>query len=146
MIRVMQKRWVGFFSLCILLAGTMAFNAYNPFVGTSQTNGSYSYSPISIEVRSPKVLYGINVDEYVVVEDKVKKNQFLSDIFTEYNVPVHLVNQVSSIPRKLFDVRKVAANKKYTVIYKEDSLKTAKAFIYESNPIDYVVFTFDDSL
>lgn len=142
----MQKRWVGFFSFCLTLAGTWAFNAYNPFVETQQIDGSYTFSPISIEVKSPRVLYGINVDDYVVVEDKVKKNQFLSDIFTSYNVPVHLVNQVSSIPRKIFDVRKVAANKKYTIIYKQDSLKTAKAFIYESNPIDYVVFTFDDSL
>lgn len=142
----MRKHWVGFFSFCLILGGTCAFNAYIPFVDALQIKGSYSFSPISIEVKTPKVLYGINVDEYVVVEDKVKKNQFLSDIFTEYNVPVNLVNQVSFISRKLFDVRKIATNKKYTVIYKPDSLKTAKAFIYESSPIDYVVFTFDDSL
>src|SRR5215204_350921 len=123
----MQKRWVGFISFCIILAGTCVFNSYNPLVDTQQINGSYSFSPISIEVKSPKVLYGINIDDYGVVEDKVKKNQFLSDIFTSYNVPVHLVNQVSYIPRKLFDVRKIATNKKYTVIYNQDSLKTAKA-------------------
>src|SRR5688500_8705464 len=133
----MQKRFVGFLSFCTILAATWVFNTYNPFVETQQIDGSYSFSPISIEVKSPRVLYGINVDEYGVVEDKVKKNQFLSDIFTSYNVPVSLVNQISFIPRKLFDVRKIATNKKYTVIYKQDSLKTAKAFIYESNPIDY---------
>lgn len=142
----MQKRWVGFLSFCLIMAGTVAFNAYNPLIETTSINGSYSFSPINIEVKSPKFLYGMNVDELVVVEDKVKKNQFLSDIFTSYNVPVHLVNQVSSISRKLFDVRKIAANKKYTVICRPDSLKTARAFIYEANPIDYVVFTFDDSL
>ena len=105
----MQKRWVGFFSFCIILAGTCVFNAYNPLVDTQQINGSYSFSPISIKVKSPKILYGINVDEYGVMEDKVKKNQFLSDIFTSYNVPISLVNQVSYIPRKLFDVRKIVA-------------------------------------
>jgi murein DD-endopeptidase MepM/ murein hydrolase activator NlpD len=142
----MQKRWVGFLSFCLILAGTVAFNAYNPLVETHLQNGTYSFSPINIEVKSPKYLYGMNVDELVVVEDKVKKNQFLADIFTSYNVPVHLVNQVSYIPRNLFDVRKIAANKKYTIIHKSDSLRTATAFIYESNPIDYVVFRFEDSL
>ncbi len=142
----MQKRWVGFFSFCIILAGAVAFNAYNPFLETLQIDDSYSFSPINISVKDPRVLYGINVDEYIVIEDKVEKNQFLADILTAYNVPVKLVNQVSSIPRSLFDVRKIATNKKYTVICKPDSLKTAKAFIYEPNPIDYIVFTFEDSL
>ena len=142
----MFKRLVGFFSFCLVLAGTSVFNAYNPFVGASQIEGSYSFTPINIEVRNPKYLYGFNIDNYVVVEDKVKKNQFLSDILSSYNVPVKLVNQVSSIPRNLFDVRKVATDKKFTVICKSDSSKTARALIYEPNPIDYVVFTFEDSL
>lgn len=142
----MQKRWVGFFSFCIVIAGALAFNAYNPFFETQQIDDSYSFSPISIQVNDPRVLYGINVDEYVVIENKVKKNEYLSDILESYNVPVKFVNQVSSIPRNLFDVRKIATNKKYTVICKPDSLKTAKAFIYEPNPIDYIVFTFEDSL
>ncbi len=142
----MLKRWVGFFSFCVILAGTVAFNAYNPFFETQRIGDSYSFAPIGISVRDPKVLYGMNIDEYVVIEDKVRKNQFLADILTSYNVPVKFVNQVSSIPRNLFDVRKITTNKKYTVICKPDSLKTAKAFIYEPNPVDYIVFTFEDSL
>jgi murein DD-endopeptidase MepM/ murein hydrolase activator NlpD len=143
---MMRRRLVGFFSYCLLLAGALVFNAHNPFLESQQAPGSYSFSPISIDVKQPKVLYGVNVDEFVVIEDKVKKNQFLADILTTYNVPIKFVNQVSAIPRNLFDVRKVATNKKYTVICRPDSLKTAKAFIYEPNPIDYIVFTFDDSL
>lgn len=142
----MLKRWVGFISFCVILAGTVAFNAYNPFFETQRIGDSYSFAPIGISVRDPKVLYGMNIDEYVVIEDKVRKNQFLADILTSYNVPVKFVNQVSSIPRNLFDVRKITTNKKYTVICKPDSLKTAKAFIYEPNPVDYIVFTFEDSL
>jgi murein DD-endopeptidase MepM/ murein hydrolase activator NlpD len=142
----MRKRFVGFFSYCIVVAGALALNAYNPFTEVQHITGSYSFSPVNIEIRNPRFLYGINIDNSVVVEEKVKKNQFLADILTSYNVPVKLVNQISSIPRNLFDVRKVATDKKYTVICKSDSLKTAKALIYEPNPIDYVVFTFEDSL
>jgi hypothetical protein len=53
-------------------------------------------------------LYGIEIDGYAVVEDKVKKNQFLADIFKEYNVPIKLINQVSLIPKSIFDVRKIS--------------------------------------
>ncbi len=142
----MQKRWGWFFSICIIIVGAMAFNAYNPFVDIQQANDSYSFSPLTINVKESKLLYGMNVDDYLVVEDKVKKNQFLADILINHNVPIKLINQVSSIPKNVFDVRKIAQNKKYTVICTPDSLKTAKAFIYEPNPIDYIVFSFDDSL
>lgn len=142
----MQKHWVGFFSFCAVAAGSLAFNEHQPVWDEQPITNSYGYTPISIEVRDPKTVFGIDVDGLAVVEDKVKKNQFLADILMSYNVPVKYVNQVSAVPRKLFDVRKVAVDKKYTVICQTDSLKTAKAIIYEPNPIDYVVFTFDDTL
>jgi murein DD-endopeptidase MepM/ murein hydrolase activator NlpD len=37
-------------------------------------------------------------------------------------------------------------NKKYTLICTTDSLKTAKALVYEPNEVDYVVLRFEDSL
>lgn len=37
-------------------------------------------------------------------------------------------------------------NKKYTIISHRDSVKTAKALIYEPNPIDYVIFHLEDTL
>lgn len=142
----MQKRWVGFFSFLMIMAGAVMFNTPYPFTDSAFQGDSYSFSPITISVKKPTLLYGIAVDNHLVIEDKVKKNQFLADILTQYNVPVKLINQVSSVPRNVFDVRKIAQNKKYTLICTPDSLKRAKAFIYEPNPIDYVVFTFDDSL
>jgi murein DD-endopeptidase MepM/ murein hydrolase activator NlpD len=92
------------------------------------------------------VLYGMIIDDYVVIEDKIKRNQFLGEILENYNVPAKLIHQMSNISRQVFDVRKISANKKYTLICHDDSLKTAKAFVYEPNPIEYVVFNFEDSL
>jgi Csd3 second domain len=142
----MQKRWLSIVSLFVIMVGAIAFNRYNVFESVQSRGNSYSYSPITIEVKEPTILYGMNVNDHVVIEDKVKKNQFLADILTEYNVPVKLINQVSALPRNVFDVRKIATNKKYTLICQPDSLKTAKVFVYEPNPIDYIVFTFEDSL
>lgn len=99
------------------------------------------------EPKEPKIVYGITLkDDHLVIEDKIKRNERLGDILQEYNVPAKLINELSLLSKKIFDPRKIAANKKYTVICEEDSIKTAKAFVYEPNDIDYVIFTFDDSL
>ena len=143
---IMKKRWLSILSISVIALGALVFNRYNAFEFKQHVSNSYSFSPVTIEVKKSNILYGLNVNEHRVIEDKVKKNQFLADILKQYNVPVKLINQVSAIPRNVFDVRKVAANKKYTLICKPDSLNTAKVFVYEPNPIDYIVFTFEDSL
>jgi len=101
---------------------------------------------VEISIQEPKVLYGMVVDDYLLIEDKIKRNQLLGDILTEYKVPANLINQLSSISRQIFDVRKIAPDKKYTLICNQDSLKTVKALVYEPNPIEYVVLKFEDSL
>ena len=97
-------------------------------------------------VEEPVFLYGMMVNDHTVVEDKVRRNQFLADILKAHNVPVRLINQVSVLPRNVFDVRKIAPDKKYTVILSPDSVPVARAFVYEPNPIDYVVLWFGDDL
>src|SRR5690606_29167402 len=86
------------------------------------------------------------VDDYVVIEDKIKRNQLLGDILYQHNVPAKLIHQLSTLSRQVFDVRKIAPDKKYTLICAQDSMKTAKALVYEPNLIDYVILKFDDSL
>lgn len=134
------------FSVLLILLGAVAANMFNPYPGTQDISGGYTLDDIDLNLNQPVMLYGMNVNNHIVIEEKVKKNQFLADILNAYNVPVKLINQLASIPRNVFDVRKIAPNKKYTLFCSQDSLKTAKAFVYEPNPIDYVVFTFDESL
>lgn len=133
------------FSVLLILSGAAAFNMFNPQAETQKPSSSYTLD-VDLELKQPVYLYGMNVDNHIVIEEKVKKNEFLADILTAYNVPVRLINELASIPRNVFDVRKIAANKKYTLICSPDSLKTAKAFVYEPNSIDYIVFTFDKTL
>jgi murein DD-endopeptidase MepM/ murein hydrolase activator NlpD len=139
----MRKRLFGILSIVVLGIGTVLFNYYRPV----QTDISLdSASMVLPEVKTPKVLYGMVVDDYFVIEDKIKRNQFLGDILQSYNVPARMIHQVSQISRSVFDVRKIAPDKKYTLICHTDSLKSAKVLVYEPNPIEYVVFNFEDSL
>jgi murein DD-endopeptidase MepM/ murein hydrolase activator NlpD len=142
---MMRKGLVGILSIALILLGAASFNMFNSSFDVLPMTNSYSYTDITLN-KTPNLLYGISVDEHTVIEDKVKKNQFLADILSSYNVPIHLINQVAALPRTIFDVRKIVPDKKYTVFCKGDSIKSARVFVYEPNPIDYIVFNFDDTL
>lgn len=145
----MVKSWLGFILLIALAGGVILLNKYYlPTIATQDVaQVDTTTVTLQLEPREPKVVYGMVLDEdHAVIEDKVKRNQRLSEILEQYNVPAKVIHQLSNLSRKIFDPRKIAANKKYTVIYSEDSLKTAKALVYEPNAIDYIIFKFDDSL
>ena len=142
----MQKRWFGFLLISIFIVAVVLTNRIyqTPALITGVATDSVTSEPF--KVKEPNVLYGMVVDNYTVIEDKIKRNEVLGDILMEYNVPANIIHQVSKLSRSVFDVRKIAPDKKYTLICGQDSLKTAKAFVYEPNPIEYIVFRFEDTL
>ncbi len=101
---------------------------------------------VEIEIIKPEFRYGMVVNNMHVIEDEVKRNQRFMDLFKDAYVSPKVLQQLNTLNRKAFDFRKIAAHKKYTLLHEKDSLKTARALIYESNPIDYVVFHLKDSL
>lgn len=142
-----MKRHLGrLFSVLLILSAAIAANMFNPYPEVKNLRSGYQASDVDLDFNQPVYRYGMNVNNHIVIEEKVKKNEFLSDILTAYNVPVKLINQLAALPRNVFDVRKIAPDKKYTLFCSADSLRTAKAFVYEPNPVEYVVFTFDESL
>ena len=145
----MTKKISGFIMIVALAGGVILFNKfYKPASYAGQTVAEAdSAITLPVEVKEPKILYGMIVqDDHLVIEDKIKRNQFLGDILEEYNVPAKLIHQVSQLSRKIFDPRKITPNSKYTLICNQDSVTKAKPFVYEPNAIDYIIFRFEDSL
>jgi murein DD-endopeptidase MepM/ murein hydrolase activator NlpD len=145
----MLKRFLGFFLILTMAGGVALINTYYiPTLSPDVTERPDSIQTIELTVKEPKIVYGMVVldDQHLVIEDKIKRNQRLGDILMEYNVPARLIQEVSNLSRKVFDPRKIAANKKYTLICDKDSLTRAKALVYEPNAIDYIIFKFGDSL
>ena len=145
----MGKKIFGFIVIIALAGGVLLFNHYYQPPATLQDAiaAPDSAQNMLVEVKEPKILYGMVLqDDHVVIEDKIKRNQFLGDILHEYNVPAKLIHEVSRLSRKVFDPRKITPNRKYTLICNQDSLTQAKAFVYEPNAIDYIVLRFEDSL
>jgi hypothetical protein len=131
--------------MMVLRAGTLLV-VKNFIIIPEPSIAEVSVDTTQFEVVEPSILYGMVVDNYTVIEDKIKRNDRLGDILGAYNVSPQVIHQVSQLSRNIFDVRKIVPNRKYTLICDQDSLQTARAFVYEPNLIDYIVFRLGDSL
>ncbi len=90
--------------------------------------------------------YGIVTNDFIVVRDEVQRNQNLATILMPYQVSMTTIDQLAKASKEVFDVRKMAAGRPFTIFCSKDSLGVAKCFIYEVNATDYVVFDLRDSV
>jgi murein DD-endopeptidase MepM/ murein hydrolase activator NlpD len=102
-------------------------------------------NPDSIVPEIPK-LYGINLESYIVEEGKIKRNQTLGNLLRKYHLPEEAFQQLLSVPRDSFDLRKIRSGNKYVLFFEKDSLKTLRYFVYEHTLIDYNKLCFFDSV
>jgi len=100
----------------------------------------------SVHTYQPKLLYGFAVDSFLIIENTIKRNQFLGEILSEYQVTDQQIHDLSLKSKGIYDVRKLEARKKYTLLCSKDSLPRAEYFIYEPSPIEFVVYKLKDSI
>jgi murein DD-endopeptidase MepM/ murein hydrolase activator NlpD len=117
-------------------------NFFNAELTESETN---NLSLQEASIIEPQTIYGFAQDAFHIVEGTIKRNQNLSQILTAYNVNYSIIDQVARKSKEVFDVRKLAADKKFTLLCDKDSL-TPKYFIYEPNKTEYVVYELDGDL
>lgn len=89
-------------------------------------------------------LYGLAIDGFDIETGTVKRNEFLSDILQRYNIDLPSISVIAEKSKPVFDVRKIAAGHDYTA-FKDQSGK-AHYFVYQPNPIDYVVYDLRDDI
>ncbi len=90
--------------------------------------------------------YGFVTDSFLVVKDKVKRNQNLSSILLPYGVSYNVIDELAKASKEVFDVRKLATGKPYAIYCTKDSTGLATCFVYEPNAVEYVVFNMQDSI
>ena len=117
------------------------------FAASSSVEAVQEENDFCIEAVPEKIIrYGMVVDGLDMAQNQVKKNQRFMDLLSGYHVDPSLYRQMHYVPRSLFDFRKISAHKKYTVIAQCDSLRTARAVIYEPTPAEYIIFHLQDTL
>lgn len=150
--KFLQLPWIKKFivAIGIIVVFVVSFTYLNNNTSLFSIQGDYakpdSVRRVEREVIKPIVLFGMVVNDLHITEDVVKKNQRFTDLLDKHFIHPDVLRDLNLLPRKTFDFRKISAGKKYTLVTAHDSLQTAKALIYEPNPIDYVVFHFQDSL
>lgn len=101
---------------------------------------------VEVVIPEPIMLFNIQIDSFNVVSGEVKSGQNLSEILTSKGISMAIVDKISKKSINTFDVRKMKVdNPYYFFMSKKDSAKV-EYFIYEINPVDYVVYQMDDSL
>lgn len=92
-----------------------------------------------------ETLYGFPVDSFTIVSDKVKPNQFFSDILYPRHIPYNVIDKLVAKAKPHFLIRNMRAGKPYTVFMSKDSVPKAQILVYQRNKVDYVVFDMRDS-
>jgi murein DD-endopeptidase MepM/ murein hydrolase activator NlpD len=139
----MKNKWVGIAALVLTVCAVAAFQINTPLFQNLFTETKEDQADSLSHVAEKEIfLYGINVTGLNIVEGTVSKNQTLATILSPFNVPYQIIDEIAKKSKEVFDVRWIAANKKFTVITPSNSSK-AQFFIYEPNPAEYVVFNLD---
>tara|TARA_R110000868_G_scaffold177837_1_gene416976 strand:+ start:456 stop:1712 length:1257 start_codon:yes stop_codon:yes gene_type:complete len=92
------------------------------------------------------LMFDINVDSFEVIQSTIKKNEFLANILLPYNIDYGTIDALAKKSKSIFDVRRIAVGKNYTLLISKDSLRKASYFIYEIDAVDYVVYDLTDSI
>ena len=124
----MKKKWIG--SIALLLS-ILLIVVYQKDLGmvSHLFSPQDKSKPDSLSSTAEKFLYGINVSGLNIVQGTVAKNQTLATLLTPFNVPYQIINELAKKSEEVFDVRRIAADKKFTVITPPNSSK-AQFFIY----------------
>lgn len=139
------KRWliVGGIFVAVALAGGGVFW----YLKTAHTPVEVlAVQPQPFAPPVPVFVHGILANGLTVIENTIQRNQRFADLFQGYALNARTAQQLNMLPKSVYDFRKIAAHKKYTLLVENDSARTARALIYEPNAIDYVIFHLKDSL
>jgi len=114
-----------------------------------KTTGTHSELLPTDSITAPKTVltkYGISYDSLNVLEGTIKRNQNLSEILHPYDISFQTLGRLSNVSKPVFDIRKIRRGNPYTLFYSKNNSKTARYFVYEHTPVEYIVFDLTDSL
>lgn len=93
----------------------------------------------------PRFAYGIQVNDLDLCTDVIRPNQNLSEILMPAGIPMTIIHTLAEKSRDIFDVRKLKAGNPYCLLKSREE-NGQHYFIYEQDPIHYVVFAMGDSI
>jgi len=99
-----------------------------------------------VKMPEPVMLFNLPIDSFTVAPGQVRSGQNLSDILLSKGISMTTIDKISKQSILTFDVRKMKVNNSYYFFMNKKIASKAEYFIYEINPVDYVVYKLSDSL
>ena len=101
---------------------------------------------ITHEEQTKEFKYGFETNEHHFESGSIQYNQFLGDILNDNGVGYGTIAELEEKAKEIFDVRNIRAGKKFHLIKKDSCQDNALAFVYEPDPLRYVIYDFRDSV
>ena len=137
-IKILNKSILAFATI------TMLFSCANDNKkkGNTTTEEEKIVAPVIVDTYQ----FGIKTNDYIVIKNKVAKNQTFGKILQNQNIDYPTVLELVKKSKEIFNIKRMQRGKNYTLLCKNDSLSTAEVMIYQPNDIDYIVFDLRDSV
>ncbi len=135
--------------LVAAIAGVAIFfisSAKGPKPKATPANSADEKQPAVADAYVSPRKFGLPVDSFNVIENTVQRNEFLASILQPYHVDHQTIMLLAQKSKSVFDVRKIATGKDYTIFTTKDSMPTAQYFVYQPNAIDYIIYDLRDSI
>ena len=100
------------------------------------------------EIVKEKIIknFGFVLNNFNVKKDTINSGDSFGLILEENNLFYPKIYDIVQEAKKVFDIRKINVGRTYTILSSKDSLNTPQVFIYQPNPIDYIVVSLGDSI
>ncbi|MFK7968878.1 MAG: peptidoglycan DD-metalloendopeptidase family protein [Bacteroidia bacterium] len=144
----MRKHLPLVFITSIVISIMLSFSAC-----TYPTNSASDVQAVSLSsspIPAPPVsnpankIYGIDVNDYKVMQGEVQRNEVLGELLADHGVPYPKVIAMVDAAKGIFDIRKMRSGKPYTFIQEESG--AVDYFVYEKNKTEYIVWDLRDSV
>jgi len=129
-------------SLSILL---LTFSCNGPSKNTKQEVNN-TEDAIPLEKQIPKTKYGIEIVDYNISKNTVKKNEFFSNILQNNDIPYSIVTEAIKASEGIFDVRRLRQGNDYYLFKRKDSSEKTDYIVYHLNATNYIKFNFSDTV
>lgn len=115
------------------------------FISCSEENDQNIETNVNAVFSEPNI-FGFYDDSLNYSIKEVNPNETLTDILIPYGIPYEKILKMTEVDSDLFDERKIRSGNNFIVFTEQDSLESVKYIIYESDPVNYVLFELGDTL
>ena len=99
-----------------------------------------------VKIQTPNLYYGINLNEYVVKEFKIKRGDTFGKILQENGIDYPEVHKILMAIKGKVDIKKLTLGKPYSLFYSKDTIASPEYFVYHPEVSSYKRIHLRDSL